>query len=254
METGSLKKWSKTLVENWFDTLAKSLGGKIALWLAAPSLLVWVTTQISAVNSLITQIPSLYLFICCILLLVLAVVLASQYLHLHRNLSRLVSEEIFADGSRFHRCFGVLWLVYPDGHFEDTPYCPTCKPRQPLIVRDEGLVSVLRCPSCKEEMSLHEDGSGIGLSLAITYLAQQCSGVDEVKQTFYAELNRLRALYPSASHEYILQRVMAAKPFRLLPRGEAKALLARFHDPALLIAFISSHMDYYRPLLVRRRR
>ncbi|MFA5422618.1 MAG: hypothetical protein WC374_02035 [Phycisphaerae bacterium] len=241
-------KFVKSSSSKIWEGFLQNLGVIICAFVLSGGYLIainWIKTFQTWVRS----IPSDYFLTPLVILLILSFVLI--YINKKQNLklSELLKEPVKDERNfRFVTHFGVWWKIFPDDDYiEDTPYCSCCTPHKKLVQINWYPEEKYKCPETTTEYELYD---GIPRKkyelLDNLYNAYFYSLGTQFRESFFAELDKIKQLNPDVTDEEVRHILFKIPPLSYIPKEELEKVLEKHPKPMQAFDFIVRNYRAYR--------
>lgn len=251
---GSKEFWKSSWKTFWngilqnLPTLIITVGGTIVIFVA---------NLFESVQTYVRTIPTDYILVPFLILLMICVALVRIYIKQKTRISDLSTEptNVGPDGE-FVTHFGVWWKVFSDSEYiEDFPYCVCCETPMKLIQTEWYEDEKYACPKTKTEYKLYDEvpRKRADLSQAI-YHAYFRGFNNQFISKIEKERNRLVELFPDMPEKELAERIFSISPLNNIPEEERENILAIHSEPLAAVDFVHRNYQEYKKYFRKRKK
>lgn len=243
--------WKSTLETIWGVILQNVAATVISL---GSVIFLTVLNSIESVQKFIRTIPTDYILIPFLILIIFCLWLIYIYRKQKATISDLAAEpsnDISEDRMITH--YGVWWKISPDIEFiEDFPYCVCCDPHIKLVQTEWHPDEEFECPITKTEYKLY-DGVPREREKLLDALRQGYFGglTHHFIMQMRREINRLQELHPDMSDRDLALKIFEISPFDNIPQEERDKILDKHPEAMNAVDFVDRHFHNYKQYLKR---
>lgn len=236
----------KTLDKIW-EGFLQNIG--VVICLALISFGAFILNYIKNLQVWIREIPTDYILIPFLLMIVFIINLFSANRKLKKQLNKLELSPIKAKRRfRFLTHYGVWWKIIPDADYiEDFPYCSCCESRMKLVQIEDYPDEVFQCSNTLTKYKLYDNGQiERSRALRTLYYTLFQSFSRQFRELYSTEMNRIKNLFPDIEDESLTHKLFNLDPLKCIPKDKVTEIIDNHPNPMRAYYFVERNFASYR--------